>query len=295
MSDEINWKLVEATSNGIKILNSEISYFISAILKNRPIDSKEIIQKFQKKCICDYNGYLTERGRVVTISYLSLEGQCNILGIKLEYESIIITEGTEVSVLEFYKKQGYQGCISEASIIGVILYCLCFDKLYPLHLEKYNIDKDSFSFFSGDKVFSMAESYSQSTGGYIEYFDKLKIELINIIKNSNEKIVRKNFNEIFKIQYPCNQDDWKTLGINEDLIIKIYKGLGNEEFAKIGTLYFNDPYVYSKGWPDLTIVKDNKVKFIEVKVRDKLQRSQIITISTLKKSTNLYISVLKII
>jgi len=46
---------------------------------------------------------------------------------------------------------------------------------------------------------------------------------------------------------------------------------------------------------DLIIIRDNKAKFIEVKTKDKLRRSQIITISDLKKSTNLEISVLKVI
>lgn len=218
MSEEINWKLVEATSYGINIIKSELPYFRDAILENRPINSKEIIQEFRKNGICDNYGNLTERGYVVAISYLSLEEQYRVLGIKLEYKSITLAKETEVSVLEFYKKQGYQGCSSESEIISIILYCLCFNKLFPLHLEKYNENMNSSYWVSGGKNFSIAESYSQSIGGYIEYFDKLKIELIDIIKNANERTVRKNFNEIFKIQYPCNQDDWKTQGIYEELV-----------------------------------------------------------------------------
>lgn len=48
MSEEINWKLVEATSYGINIIKSELPYFRDAILENRPINSKEIIQEFRK-------------------------------------------------------------------------------------------------------------------------------------------------------------------------------------------------------------------------------------------------------
>lgn len=295
MPEEINWKLVEATSYGINIIKSEIPYLKDAILKNQPINPKEIVQKLQKNGICDNYGHLTERGYVVVISYLSLEEQCRVLGIKLEYESITINKETEVSVLEFYKKKGYKGCSSEFEIIEVILYCLCFNKLFPLHLEKYNENINSSYWASGGKRFSIAESYSQSIGGYIKYFSKLKNELIEIIKNANERMVRKNFSEIFKIQYPSNQDNLKKQGIYGDLVVDVYKGLGNEGFARIGWLYFNNPFVYSKGWPDLSIVKDNKVKFIEVKIRDRLKRSQIITISDLKKSTNLDLSILKII
>lgn len=43
--------------------------------------------------------------------------------------------------------------------------------------------------------------------------------------------------------------------------------------TKIGIGYFNDPFVYLRGWPDLTIVKNNKVRFIEVEIKDKLRIS----------------------
>jgi hypothetical protein len=292
MSEEINWKLVEAASNGINIPKSIRQYFKESIRENSPIKPIEIIQKYQKNGICDKYGNLTERGRVVAISYLPLEEQCNVIGIKLEYESIPIEEEREKGVLEFYKKLGYKGCFSESEIIGVVLYCICFNKLFPLHLEKYNDDINSSCWYSDGKKFTIAESYSQSIGAYGRYFNQLKAELINLIENANEKVVRENFNKIFEIQYPSNQEKWKYKGIDENLVIDIYKSLGNEEIANIGMYYLSS---LSQGWPDLAIVKDNNVRFIEVKQKDKLKRSQIITISELKKSTGLDISVLKII
>jgi len=291
-TEEINWKLVEATSNGINIPKSVRQYFKESIRENSPIKSIEIIQKYQKNDICDKNGNLTERGRVVAISYLPLEEQCNILGIKLECEPIPIEGETEKGVLKFYKKQGYKGCYSESEIISVILYCICFNRLFPLHLEKYNEDINSSCWVLDGKKFTIAESYSQSIGAYGRYFNQLKTELINLIENANEQVIRENFNKIFRMQYPYNQERWEYQGIDENLVVDIYKGLGNEEIARTGIYYLNS---LSQGWPDLAIVKDNKVRFIEVKRKDKIRRSQIIMFKDLKKSTRLDISVLKII
>lgn len=277
MPKDKNWKLNGASND--MIIRHYFPYFREAILENHPLESKKIIQKYQTEGICDNSGNITEKGRVVFISGLSLEEQCKVLGIKLQHESIKINGKAETSVLKFYNKQGYQGCNSEGAIIGVILYCLCCKKLFPMDLVR--VKRDS--------------GYSQGFIDFTEYSEDYQFELINLIENADEKMVRRNFKKILKKQHYFFKKLWEIQGIYEDLVIKIYNALGNEEFVNIGKLYFNNPFIYHKGWPDLIIVKDNKAKFIEVKTKDKLRRSQIITISDLKKSTNLEVSVLKVI
>lgn len=48
-------------------------------------------------------------------------------------------------------------------------------------------------------------------------------------------------------------------------------------------------------WPDLTIVKGNEVKFIEVKTTDKLHKSQLVTIPTFRKIIPYDFSVCRVI
>jgi len=282
MPDKIDWKLVESR-NGIKIIKSEVPYFRNSILQNMPLDSKEFIQKFKNNGVCDIYGNLTERGRIVAISCLGLEEQCKILGIKINYESINVNNGTEISALEFYKEHGYTGNISVFQIITDIIYSICFDKLYPLHIKKY-----------GDK--RSADSYSGCLYGFMEYFEKLKFDLIYLIKSSNDKIVEKNFKKILEIDNLYYKDLRKYRNISQDIVIRTYKCIGNEDISKIGMLILsNNPYIYSTGWPDLMLIKDNRIRFVEVKRKDKLKKSQIITIGDLKKITNLNLSVLEII
>lgn len=275
MLEETDWKILESSA-GTKILRSEITYFRNSILQNIPLDSIEVIKKFKNNGICDTYGNLTEKGLIVAISYLSLEEQCKILGIKFEYAPIISKGEPEINALKFYKNQGYEGCSSEGAIIGVILYCLCFKYIYPVEFRKY---EDRFGGYLCFPKCSRATLYI----------------LINLIKNGNEKIIKKNFNKIFKRQYYYYGKLWISQGIDEDLVIKIYNYLGNEEFINIGRLFFSNPNLYFKGWPDLIILKNDRVRFIEVKTNDKLRRSQIITIGDFKKSTSLDISVLRII
>jgi hypothetical protein len=275
--NEKNWKFTGASNN--MIIKHHLDYFRDAILKDKPLESEKIIQKYQTEGICDNSGKITEKGLVVAISYLPLDEQCEALGIELENKQIDIDRRAETSALDYYIKQGYRGCYSEGMIIGVILYCLCCKKLFPLDLVKVN----------------KGSGYSRGFISFTEYSDTYRSELINLIENADEKIVKKNFKKILKKQYYYFRKLWESQGINEELVIKIYNALGNKEFVNIGKLYFKGPFVYQKGWPDLAIVMYNRAKFIEVKTKDKLRRSQIITISDLKRSTGLDISVLKVI
>lgn len=42
------------------------------------------------------------------------------------------------------------------------------------------------------------------------------------------------------------------------------------------------PYTYKNGWPDLTLIKEGKLTFVEVKTNDKLHESQLITIPAMR-------------
>ncbi|WP_312779311.1 hypothetical protein, partial [Escherichia coli] len=39
-----------------------------------------------------------------------------------------------------------------------------------------------------------------------------------------------------------------------------------------------DPYQYRSGWPDLTLVYENCIEFVEVKTTDNLHKTQLTTI-----------------
>jgi len=58
-------------------------------------------------------------------------------------------------------------------------------------------------------------------------------------------------------------------------ILALWEALGQETFLKIAELFLTDPYRFRAGWPDLTLVRDNSVRFVEIKTTDMLRASQI--------------------
>lgn len=58
-------------------------------------------------------------------------------------------------------------------------------------------------------------------------------------------------------------------------ILALWEALGQATFRKIAKVFLTDPYRFRAGWPDLTLVRDNSVRFVEVKTTDQLRASQI--------------------
>lgn len=65
--------------------------------------------------------------------------------------------------------------------------------------------------------------------------------------------------------------------------------------ADIAEIFMSRPYEYRAGWPDLTIVKDGRVSFVEVKTKDKLHTSQIRFAREVAEPLNLPCSVVRLI
>ncbi len=169
----------------------------------------------------------------------------------------------------------------------ILLYSIWFHKLFPLFANKYGTSPENSFIISPGCSFSHAIT---------RHFIKLEDELIDIIKNSNKNQVSENYDKILSFQI---DKSWymgnKLVEITKEIVLSIYLTLGVQRIIDIAKLFFTDPFAYQKGWPDLTIIEKDEIKFIEVKGNDRLRRSQIITMCDLIKSTDLDISVLKIV
>ena len=280
----------------------EFSKDIKEILKkslhnDNQISVNNITDELISSGICNNSGNLTKNGKVFVLSLLPLEEQCNILNISLKRNYIPKITNPEIDTLNYFKKNGVIGCYSEGGIIQILLYSICFHKLFPLHQKKYATDNDTIEIYHNDEQISSAISYSTQFMGFLDYFIDFEDELIDTIKNSNKNQVAKNYDKILSFQIGKS---WsflynKASEITKDVVLSFYLKLGISRIVEIAKLFFTDPYAYISGWPDLTIIEKDEVKFIEVKKGDNLKRSQIITIGDLIKSTSLDISVLKIV
>lgn len=288
------WRSIE-DFEGLEFSKDIKEILVKSLKNDYQILVNNIDDELVSSGICNESGNLTKNGKVFAISLLPLEEQCNILNIPLKRNYISTTKSTEIDTLNYYKKNGAIGCYSEGEIIQILLYSICFNKLFPLHQKEYGGTIEIYK--NGEKISSTAISYSQQFMSFLGYFIDLEDELINTIKKSNKNQVAENYDKILSFQIGKS---WsflynKASEITKEIILSIYLKLGVSKIVEIVKLFFSDPYAYATGWPDLTIIEKDEVKFIEVKRGDNLKRSQIITIGDLIKSTNLDISVLKIV
>jgi uncharacterized protein (UPF0262 family) len=108
--------------------------------------------------------------------------------------------------------------------------------------------------------------------------DAIENIISSIPLTSRERFIS-NFNEIISESFIAYTHPELSL----EFAIAIYDALDANCFISIANKLSENPYEYRNGWPDLTLIKGSNVLFIEVKVRDKLHESQIITIPEIQK------------
>lgn len=104
--------------------------------------------------------------------------------------------------------------------------------------------------------------------------------LLKGIQKSNAEIVKKNFDRI----YPKSSAQEQFPNLTSRYISGLYEVVGAELLYAIAKFFVTNPYQYRKGWPDITAYKlkrlgqnEARLALREVKVKDKLLSSQIIT------------------
>lgn len=108
--------------------------------------------------------------------------------------------------------------------------------------------------------------------------DKLD-EICSVIASARLADVLENFSEIYADLFV--QDCYP--GLDNAKMLAIAQALTMPKLARITRTIGLDPYRLRSGWPDLTLgSKDGVMIWAEVKTTDKLLRSQIDTISTMR-------------
>ena len=102
--------------------------------------------------------------------------------------------------------------------------------------------------------------------------------ILNAIRNTDEAQVVRHFNEIYMFpQIPRYYP-----GLTANIMSSLFAAIGAERLAQITAALMENPYSYRAGWPDLTMVKDSDMFWVEIKTTDRLHMSQIMTIYRMK-------------
>lgn len=223
------------------------------------------------RLINDKTGRLSDFAIVKAIQAMKLEQQCLALGI--EFETIDMRERkakVEKLVAQHYSRQGFTTSWLEGGDILFLMRCASWTLLSDIcqyshtpYLEAMLVDRENPA-----KVDKSAAS-----------------ALLNGIRKSNAEIVRRNFDRI----YPRFSAAERIPGLTSRYILGLYEAVGAELLHEIAKFFVTNPYLYRKGWPDITAYKikrfgqnEARLSLREVKVKDKLKSSQIITFMELR-------------
>jgi hypothetical protein len=191
-----------------------------------------------------------------------LQKQCD--SIDLDYHEINLSylKKPEKALLKYFEKQGYIGSFNEGFDVQILLKALMLDKL-----EEYNTFKcrqDACCRYLSAQ-FVILENHIQ--------------EIIESMKTVSSKKLELNLNEI--LNQPFIQDYHPNTSF--EIAMSLFCLTDINIWINLAYKISENPYDYCKGWPDLIIIKDKNIEFIEVKTTDKLHTSQLNTIPILKK------------
>ena len=234
--------------------------------------NKSTFKSLLNRSLINNDGSITAIGKRYVIANMPLSRQCLEMSLELHEIELLSNDCPEIALLKHFQSQGYVGSSLEGFAILTVLKALMLDRL-----EKYN-------FF---------ESRADACTRYLEsQFIILKDksdELILSIRETYKDAFIKNFHEI--ISQPFIRSEYPQLTI--EFAVAVFDTVETDTFIKLATQLAQEPS-FRNGWPDLTLIKNNVIQFVEVKTNDKLHNSQLVTIPILREISSSKISVCRL-
>lgn len=172
----------------------------------------------------------------------------------------------ELIVLSHCQEEGYSGCWCEGGTLKLLMKAAGF----PV-LVKYNFFHDR-----GDARTRFFEAQCTILKDHLrELVDRIATAPLEEIADAAEEILGEHTVREF---FPR---------VNREFLLQLGKVLGSELLAKIAQIFVTQPYDFRAGWPDLTLLKDSAVRFVEVKTTDLLRTEQIRIIENFSKPLGL--------
>lgn len=240
---------------------------IKALQKGYEANSLEGINKSTLMALFD-RGYIDQSGKLsgdainYVISELPIEKQCHEINIDFEIIDLNYKSNPEKDLLKYFNDKGYVGCYYEGISIFTILKALMLNELY-----KHNY------FGSRD------DACSRYLEAQLVILKDKSSEIIQSISKIDKQTFLSNFTEIINnkfisIRYP---------DLSISFANALFDAIDSSIFIKLANKINEDPYRFRSGWPDLTIVNNEDVQFIEVKTTDNLHLSQLDTIPLMRE------------
>jgi len=123
-----------------------------------------------------------------------------------------------------------------------------------------------------------------SKGELIDTLDRLSVYTVDdkLIRDPATGICSdQNSLVSYSIDEKYIKDPFLSDNSNRGMLIQMFENLGKATILKMAKAYFSGELL-DIGWPDLTLLRDTEIVFVEVKAKDKLHYSQIKTLDILR-------------
>jgi len=244
------------------------------------------IRALSKRHLCDGKSRLTKQGRILGLSFCSLPRQCAFLGFPINDLQIDYYGRSELAAMDYLRELELRTCYSEGGIIILVLYSLCFDRLYRLGRKHWGGLKGARSW-----MYTSFTCY----GELLDQHPELHKKMMEDISATDEDTMLRAFDTLKGWQ--GHPDFWmyrNWVGVDHAMARDTFRTLGKERLKKIARLFFTDPYAFQKGWPDLACIDGERLRLIEVKTSDRLHISQLITIPEMVATAQLDVEVVRL-
>ena len=233
-----------------------------AISSSTAVGTAGTLAALRSRGLIDEFAKLTVLGQISALEQVSLKAQCEELGLELRDLAVEDLSEPEIAAWKHFRQEGYQGSWCEGGAILTLLKAMCLDTLARVN-----------TFGSRD------DACTRYLEAQFTIHAALREDLHSAIRSATPRLIEANFNEIYSHVFV--RDVYP--GLEVDFILALYERLGTSSLVDVATTFLQDPYQFRKGWPDLTLVDHDSAMFVEVKVRDKLHRSQLITIPAMRR------------
>ena len=242
-----------------------------------PLD-RGTIKALVGRGLVDTNGNITPLGTIKAMERLPLREQCQAISIGLSTSPWDSDSTPEIYCYNAFAQQGHIGSYCEGGGFGTAIKALCLDALTEA------------SIFFGTCIDAREDACLKGVVG-LAHIEKAKLETIlkQIQQTSKEKYLAA-FSEI--ISYGLIRE-WYP-GLSVEFADALFDAVPKAHFVRLAQWVSEAPE-HRNGWPDLTLVKGGRLKFVEVKTTDKLHHSQFVTIPALIREIGADVSVLQLV
>lgn len=162
--------------------------------------------------------------------------------------------GPELLVLQRFEAQGQYGCWCEGGSIKLLMKAAALEVLASLNTFRDRRDAVR-RYFEAQCTIQKAR----------------ETEIVTAIRSAQASAVRAAAAEIcadefIHAEYPR---------VTAEFVGRLWTAVGPRRLAAIAQKFFEKPYDYRAGWPDLTLIDSNGVHFVEVKTTDCFHMSQL--------------------